>query len=189
VRASHQGGTAAPLLESDHGGFLERLGRWTLALLVLLGVALLAAQLVYVYRSQIALTLPALRPVLERACVPLDCRIPYARNLAQLAITGSALKLDTAANETKPGAVPRHFILVVSLRNQANQPQEWPSIVLDLNDASGARLVRRNLNPSDYLTPTQLAGPFAPDSEVQVQLPITLNEIQINGYQLDLFFP
>lgn len=189
TRASYRGGSVAPLLREDDGaGLLERLGRWSMGVLVALGIVLLLAQLVYVYRTQIALTFPALRPVLVRACAPLHCQIPYARNLAQLAITGSDLKLDASIHDTDAGAAPRHFVLHISLRNRADRPQEWPSIVLDLNDASGVRLVRRNLSPREYLTPQLLAGPFAPDSEVRVQVPITLNDIQINGYQLDLFF-
>lgn len=188
ARASYQGGSAAPLLREDSVGVFELLGRWLVGVLVLLGVVLLLAQITYVYRAQIALTLPALRPVLVRACVPLHCQIPYARDPAQLAITGSDLKLDASIRDTDAGAAARHFVLHISLRNRADQPQEWPSIVLDLNDASGARLVRRNLSPREYLTPQLLAGPFAPNSEVQVQVPITLNDIQINGYQLGLFF-
>lgn len=186
ARASSQGGSAAPLLRPDGIGLLEQLGRWLVGTLVLLSIVVLLGQIVYVYRAQIALTFPALRPALVRACEPLNCQVPYARSLAQLAITGSDLKLDASAHEM--GATPRHFVLHISLRNRAVQPQEWPSIVLDLNDASGVRLVRRNLSPREYLTPALLAGPFAPDSEVQVQVPITLNDIQINGYQLDLFF-
>lgn len=188
ARASYQGGSAAPLLRSDDIGLLDRLGHWLVGVLVLLSIVLLLGQIVYVYRAQIALTFPSLRPVLVRACEPLHCQVPYARNLAQLAITGSDLKLDTSTHDTSADTTPRHFVLHISLRNRAEQPQEWPSIVLDLNDASGARLVRRNLSPREYLTPQLLAGPFAPDSEVQVQVPITLNDIQINGYQLDLFF-
>lgn len=188
ARASYQGGTAAPLLRSGEISVFERLGSWLIGVLVLLGIVLLLGQAVYVYRAQIALTFPNLRPMLVRACEPLRCQIAYARNLAQIAITGSDLKLDASAHEAETGATPRHFVLHISMRNRAEQPQEWPSVVLDLNDASGARLVRRNLSPREYLTPQLLAGPFAPASEVQVQVPITLNDIQINGYQLDLFF-
>lgn len=188
ARASY-GGSAAPLLRGDEGaGPLERLGRWFVVALVALGAVLLLVQIAYVYRAQIALTFPVLRPALIRACGPLQCQIPYARDLSQLAITGSDLKLDSAVHDTGAGAPPRHFILHINLRNRALQPQEWPSIVLDLNDAAGVRLVRRNLSPREYLTPQLLAGPFAPNSEVRVQVPITLNDIQINGYQLDLFF-
>lgn len=189
ARNRYRGGSAAPLLRADDVGLFDRLGRWLVGVLVLLGVTLLLGQLIYVYRAQLALTFPSLRPVLMRACEPLRCQVPYARDLAQLAITGSDLKLDTMGHDTEVGAAPRHFVLYISLRNRAERPQEWPSIVLDLNDASGVRLVRRNLSPHEYLTPQQIAAPFAPNSEVQIQVPIMLNNIQINGYQLDLFFP
>src|SRR3546814_16478820 len=58
---------------------------------------LLLAQLAYVYRAQIANNVAALRPVLERACVPLECQIPYARQIDQISIMSSSLRSGTGA--------------------------------------------------------------------------------------------
>ncbi len=165
---------------------------WSLLFILLL--ILLAAQAVYVYRGGIARMVPALRPVLERACEPLHCRVPYAREIDRLAITGSALKAaDTdVPSGPAPGAqdtAEQHFVLHATLRNQAELPQEWPTLVLDLKDVAGTLLVRRNLAPADYLGPSRAAEPFAARSEVLVRVPLTLSGVRINGYQLDLFYP
>ncbi len=190
-----QGGSAAPLLrDEDALDWWDALVRFCARLLFILLLILLAAQAVYVYRGGIARMVPALRPVLERACEPLHCRVPYAREIDRLAITGSALKAaDTdVPSGPAPGAqdaAEQHFVLHATLRNQAELPQEWPTLVLDLKDVAGTLLVRRNLAPADYLGPSRAAEPFAARSEVLVRVPLTLSGVRINGYQLDLFYP
>ncbi len=187
-----RGGSAAQLLEPPEpaGGWATLL-HIAARLLLLLLVLLLVAQLLYVYRAQVAQAVPALRPWLEQACGPLRCQVPYARDIKQIAITGSALKIVEPAlvGSSSDGAVQQHFVLHVTLRNQGSHAQEWPTLVLDLNDMAGTRLVRRNLAPAEYLGHTAAAGPFAAHSEVQVRVPLTLSGMQINGYQLDMFFP
>jgi hypothetical protein len=192
-----QGGTAAPLLPADDGpSWWEGLARLAARLLLLVLLLLLAAQLVYIYRSQLAQAAPSLRPWLQRACVPLRCQVPYARDLAQISITGSALKVqDTPPGDRQPPAPggatpePQRFVLQATLRNQSERTQEWPTIVLDLKDGAGTLLVRRNLSPADYLGAEAASHPFAARGEVLVQVPLTLNGMRINGYQLELFYP
>ncbi len=190
-----QGGSAAPLLrDEDAPGWWDVMVRFCARLLLFLLLILLAAQAVYVYRADIARMMPALRPALERACAPLRCRVPYARDIARIAITGSALKAadtDAASGRTADGQTPdeQHFVLHATLRNQSEQPQEWPTLILDLKDVAGTLLVRRNLSPAEYLGPARAAEPFAARGEVLVRVPLTLNGVRINGYQLDLFYP
>ena len=196
-----RGGSAAPLMrDEDEAGLLARLGRALMALLLAFLVLLACVQLAYIYRSQIALAFPALRPALERACAPLRCQVPYARDLSRLSISGSSLRADARGASMAPDATQgaaqgaaqdavRHYVLNVALRNLSDRPQEWPTLVLDLNDASGTRLVRRNLGPREYLTPDRLEGPFAAHGDVLVRVPLTVTGVQVNGYQLDLFYP
>jgi hypothetical protein len=198
------GGSAAALLDRDPesrgawGGLVRSLA-WLL--LGLLCVAFVA-QLAYVYRGQIAQVAPQVRPWLEQACGPLHCRVPYARNIGQISVTGSALQVADAPPGSAPPPAPatsgpgagavqqiHHFVLQVALRNQLDRPQEWPNLVLDLKDGSGALLVRRNLTPAEYLGPAMAGRPFAANSEALLRIPLTLEGVRINGYQLDLFFP
>lgn len=191
-----QGGTAAPLLPADEGPpWWDGPARLAARLLLLVLLLLLAAQLVYVYRAQLAQAAPSLRPWLQRACVPLRCQVPYARDLAQITITGSALKIQEPPPEDRRQSPPaagqesQRFVLQATLRNQSAQAQEWPTIVLDLKDAAGTLLVRRNLSPADYLGAEAASHPFAAGGEVLVQVPLTLSGMRINGYQLELFYP
>lgn len=192
-----RGGSAAPPLRmSDEGpGFARAAGRLLAWVSFLLLAALFAAQLVYVYRAQLAQRAPQLRPLLEQACESLRCRVPYARDASAILITGSALKVaDTgappeAAAGADPGAPEQHFMLQLTLRNQLDQPQEWPNLVLDLKDGSGVRLVRRDLSPKEYLGDAAASRPFAAHSDALVRVPLMLSGVRINGYQLDLFFP
>lgn len=192
------GGSAAPLMRAeDEDGAFSSLGRIVGGIVLALLILLALGQLAYIYRSQVALAVPAVRPVIEQACALLRCKVPYARDLSSLSISGSALRevaqvpqvADDGADTGATQAATRHYLLNATLRNLADLPQEWPTMVLDLNDASGARLVRRNLSPHDYLTPEQLAGPFAARGDVLVRVPLSVTGIEVNGYQLDLFFP
>lgn len=154
------------------------------ASLTLCGLILLALQGVYVYRAQLANAFPGLRPTLETACERLGCVVPYERSIEAIAITGSALRASGS-----PEAEISKLMLEVTLRNTHAQPQEWPTLVLDLKDASGTVVVRRNL-ASDVWVPAELRqGPFAAGSEIKVQLPVAVRGLQPNGYQLDKFFP
>ena len=152
--------------------------------LILCGLAVLVLQGVYVYRAQLANTFPGLRPSLEAACERIACSVPYERRIDAIAITGSALRSSAAPQDDVSS-----LTLEVTLRNTYERPQEWPTLVLDLKDASGTVVVRRNLAPSVWVPAELRDGPFAAGSEVIVQVPVAVRGLQANGYQLDKFFP
>ncbi|NYT22099.1 DUF3426 domain-containing protein [Alcaligenaceae bacterium] len=154
------------------------------AVLILCGLAVLAAQGVYVYRVQLANAFPALRPTLEEACARMACDVPYERRIDAIAITGSALRSNGA-----PQDGVSTLTLEVTLRNTHERPQEWPTLVLDLKDASGTVVVRRNLEPGVWVPAELRSGPFGAGSELTVQLPVSVRGLMANGYQLDKFFP
>ncbi|MCH5875597.1 DUF3426 domain-containing protein, partial [Salmonella enterica] len=81
------------------------------------------------------------------------------------------------------------LVLNLVLRNRYDKPQHWPALVLDLTDLSDTVVVRRVLMPETYLTPEQLRGPFGPAGELKISVPIEVTGVQVNGYQLDKFFP
>ncbi|NLC36837.1 MAG: DUF3426 domain-containing protein [Alcaligenaceae bacterium] len=154
------------------------------ALLTLCGLILLVLQGVYVYRAQLAGAFPGLRPSLEMACERLGCGVPYERRIEAIAITGSALRASGSSDDDISS-----LVLEVTIRNTHEQPQEWPTLVLDLKDASGTVVVRRNLAPDIWVPAELRQGPFVAGSEIKVQLPVAVRGLQANGYQLDKFFP
>ena len=159
--------------------------------LILAGIIMLLAQLIYVYRAQIANNIPMLRPALERACVPLHCTVAYARRIDAISIMSSSLRAGSgSAVGTEQGAKAEtgNMTLQLTLRNTYDRPQEWPTLVLDLTDFSGTLVVRKNLRPEDYLGPELRRQPFAAGSELTVTVPVALGSLQVNGYQLSKFF-
>lgn len=151
-----------------------------------LGVLALAAQLVYVYRGAIAGAAPALRPVLEQACVPLQCSVGHARRIERISITSSSLR--PAAGAAQGDDARTRLTLNVVLRNRYDRPQEWPALVLDLTDISDTVVARKIILPQDYL-PSQAGPAFAAGSEINLAIPVEVAGLQVNGYQLDKFFP
>lgn len=153
----------------------------------LLGLIALGLQLMYAYRTDIANSVPVLRPVLEVACKPLGCTVGYARRLERIAISSSSLQPPPGAAAIDDGR--SRLVLNLVLRNRYDKPQHWPALVLDLTDLSDTVVVRKVLMPENYLTPEQLSGPFGPAGELKISVPIEVTGVQVNGYQLDKFFP
>ncbi|MGE8670030.1 MAG: DUF3426 domain-containing protein [Achromobacter mucicolens] len=167
----------------ERSGLVRKL--WGYACLV--GLIALALQLLYAYRTDIANSVPALRPVLETVCKPLDCTVGYARRRDLISISSSSLQPPTGAAAIDDGRT--RLVLTVMLHNRYDKPQYWPALVLELNDLSDTVVVRKVLMPEDYLTPQQLAGPFGPQGALKISVPIEVTGVQVNGYQLDKFFP
>jgi predicted Zn finger-like uncharacterized protein len=191
--AADEAGTPA-FLDSDMATGRSPI-RIVWAALLIIGLALLLAQLAYVYRAQIANQATFLRPVLERACVPLHCKVAYTRRIDSISIMSSSLRAGSAATPDGTGAAsaaaapsPDSMVLQLTLRNTYDKPQEWPTLVLDLTDFSGTLIVRKNLPPESYLTPDVQKQPFPAGSEASISVPIALNGLKINGYKLDKFF-
>ncbi|WP_149398847.1 DUF3426 domain-containing protein [Pusillimonas sp. ANT_WB101] len=188
VRVESQDFAADTHERSSMGSMLAR-AAWRV--LTVLGVAVLLAQLVYVYRVQIANQVPLVRPMLETACASLACDVPYSREISAISIMNSALRAETASTSGKTEqsvGSPNIMVLSVTLRNDYAKPQEWPTLALGLTDFSGTLVVRRNLPPEAYLPANIASQPFPAGSEITARVPIVLNDNKVNGYQLDKFF-
>ena len=161
----------------------ERMGRtqrlWMAAGSIALLLALLA-QAVLGYRNVLAAQLPSLKPVLQAACAALGCRVELPAQAENLVIeTGELTTLG-----------PGTYALNTVLRNQGSLVLAWPSIELELTDASDKPVLRRVLAPADYLPPgTPAANGFAPRSEQPVALHFTLAGLQPSGYHTFVFYP
>lgn len=157
------------------------------SILVLIGLVAILGQLVYVYRVSIASNMPATRPLLEQACEALNCQVPYPRRIELISIMSSSLQ--TVAQPAKAKADESLMTLQLTLRNNYDRPQEWPTLSLDLVEFSGTVVAKKVLAPKDYLPQQALQGPFAATSEIRISVPITVTGFKINGYQLSKFFP
>jgi predicted Zn finger-like uncharacterized protein len=155
-------------------------GLFTLAALLL--AAALAGQLVFRFRSEIATTLPSLRPALELLCRAVDAELPLPRRAELVSIETSDLQADPTRGNL--------LVLNATLRNRANYGQAYPALELTLTDTQDAAIARRVFAPAEYLPAKIAAGqPFAANADLAVRLWIEAREISAAGYRLYVFYP
>ena len=149
--------------------------------LVLLG------QLLYVYRDDVASSVPTLRPILEQACRPLGCEVGYVRRIERIFVVGSSLQL--ATNQAVSQTRVHDYVLSLTLQNRYDRAQPWPSLMVVFSDASGTVVIRRALAPSDYLPADLLARPFGAQQEASLEIPMQVMGSPVSGFEVEKFFP
>lgn len=154
-----------PAYASASPASLPRMGagllRGGLALLLLLT---LLCQLMWLGRNRLA-DLPALRPLLDTVCEPLDCRLSVFRDLRAIRVSD--------ARVTSHPDYAEALLAVVALNNGASLAQPWPRLVLALTGDDDAAIAERVFEPADYLPAERQAdAQFAPGATVEVRLPL-----------------
>jgi predicted Zn finger-like uncharacterized protein len=149
--------------------------------LVLLG------QLLYVYRDDVASSVPTVRPLLEQACRPLGCEVGYVRRIERIFVVGSSLQL--ATNQSVAEAREHDYVLRLTLQNRFDRAQPWPSLMVVFSDASGTVVIRRALVPSEYLPSDLLARPFGAQQEASLEIPMRVTGSPVSGFEVEKFFP
>jgi hypothetical protein len=142
----------------------------------------LAAQATYFYRAELAFTVPAAKPYLERYCELLDCTIRLPQRTNSLHIESSDMQSDTQ----RPGVIT----LNATVRNHASYPQAFPLFQLTLIDAKDHPLASRTFLPEAYLG--HKAGPsdaIAPNDEINISLHLDSGNLNAAGYRLSLLSP
>lgn len=158
----------------------QRRRLWGLVIGVL--AVLLALQVVYAMRDQIAGTWPAARPMLDRICKPLGCTVSFPRRTDQLAIESSDLQTDPQR--------PRVVVLIAALRNRGSTLVAHPSLELTLTDAQDQAVARRVFQPADYLAdPAAVERGMAALAEINVRIVLDTGDLKPSGYRLFLFYP
>jgi predicted Zn finger-like uncharacterized protein len=151
----------------------------------LLAGLVLAGQLVYRYRTEIALIVPGARAVLQAACAPLRCQITLPRRPDLMGIDSSDLQADPRRENV--------IVLNALLRNRAPFPQEYPALELTLTDEGDRAVLRKVLMPGDYLEPGRAASlaaqGVAAGAEVSVRVYLDAGRARATGYRLYLFYP
>lgn len=151
---------------------------WAIGLLVLLALA--AGQLAYIYRVELAVLAPELRPTLVAACEVAGCSVPWPRRPELVGIESSDLE---------PAGGDR-LLLTATLKNRAPFVQEYPHLELTLTDTQDDALLRKVLPPVDWLPAGQSAADgFAARGELAVKLLLEAQGVPAVGYRLYLFYP
>jgi predicted Zn finger-like uncharacterized protein len=155
---------------------------WPWVLASLLGLVLLAGQMLLHFRTDLIAASPGARPAFATACELLGCRIELPHKIDLIGIESS----DLAPDQQQPGTLH----LATTLRNRAPYAQNWPHLEITLTDAQERPLLRRSLAPAEYLSAqSPLADGFPPRSEQPVQLTLTAADVPAVGYRLYVFYP
>ncbi|MDN0084385.1 DUF3426 domain-containing protein [Crenobacter sp. SG2305] len=151
-------------------------------LFAVLGLLVLAGQVVYLKRVEIAAQAPEWRPTLEAACKPFHCTVPLATDVQYIRTEWSEMAF-----------VPEHANLIqlnATLKNHAGYVQGYPMLELSLKDADDQVQVRRVLTPAEYLKNDDVQlGRFNPHSEVKLSLRLDVGNVHPSGYSLHWFYP
>ncbi len=160
----------------------EKKTRWPFVVAALLLIVALAGQLVFHFRSEIAVSAPSLRPLLEAFSQAIDSPLPLPSHVEQVSIETSDLQADPARGNL--------LVLNATLRNRAPYAQAYPSLELSLTDTHDAAIARRVFPPREYLSPKLPADqPFAANTDIAVRLWIEARDVSAAGYRLYVFYP
>ena len=119
---------------------------WTWALGAFVLLLTLGAQIGYAERSAI-LDDPTARPLLDRVCDSLGCRLPLRRDPSTL---------ELLSREIRPHpSVANALIISATLRNDAKFPQAFPAVEITLSDLDENRIAMRRFSPQEYLGDTR----------------------------------
>lgn len=154
------------------------------ALGALAALAALFAQLALYYRTELATLVPQTRPHLAEACRRLGCELRLPRRPDLLSLESS----DLQADNRREGLI----VLNAVIRNRAPFAQEHPALELTLTDAAEKPVVRRVLQPAEYLgaaAPESLARGIAAGGESVLRVHFDASGLRATGYRVYLFYP
>lgn len=154
--------------------------RWPWVMGILAALLAIVLQAAILWRVELAVLSPELKPALLTLCDLAGCDLPLPQKIDLIDIESSDLHPD-------PGAENR-LQLVANLRNQAPFPQTWPHLELTLTDVSDRPLVRKVFSPAEYL-PANAASGFPAKGGQPVTLRLEAVGIAAVGYRVGIFYP
>ena len=156
------------------------LGQHAFLKLVAAGLLVMAliVQAVLANRDWLAARLPAFEPAIAALSAPFGLRIAPPRTIGALSIESFELQTDTASELLAVSAI---------IHNGARHAVRWPSMMLTLTDSQNRVLVRKAIDPADYLSAaTDVA--LRPNSERPIRLALEARDIRPAGYSVVLFY-
>ena len=156
---------------------------WSLLVLSLLLLVLLAGQVIWHERDLITVRVPALKSALFALCAgEPDCGARLPRDLDALRLTSTELSVDPV----DPHRLHVHW----SMANTSEVAQQFPDVSLSLSSDGDQLLVRKNFAPGDYLPDTQAAARgIAPGSDMAAELVLDIGTLNVSNYKLLLAYP
>jgi hypothetical protein len=152
------------------------------ALLSLILLPALLAQVVYLNRNSIAAMYPDTKPGLQKACALLACQISLPAKIDQITIEANELISQDSEKNI--------FQLTLQLQNHSAMPLAWPHVELILNDAKDKTVIRKSFSPKEYLSEAgEEAKGFTPNSDKNIKIYFELPKLKASGYHVGAFYP
>ncbi|ASY38315.1 zinc-ribbon and DUF3426 domain-containing protein [Taylorella equigenitalis] len=132
----------------------------------LIGLALfllLIFQILFFFRNAIVTALPASRPVIQKMCDVMGCKIDLFHDASKLSINNKFMQLVSEDTANNLGTYELQAILV----NESDYEQSWPYLFLEIEHKPDVVSYSKVLAPSDYLKPDE-AKAFASKSEKHI---------------------
>jgi hypothetical protein len=141
---------------------------------------MLAGQLIYVFRSQVAARYPAMRVLLIQICDYAGCTVTLPQRPDLVKIEASDVNMIDAG---KPSLIQ----LTATLRSYADYDVAYPALDLVLTNANEHALARRIFKPEEYLDQTRdVKAGIAPRAEITLALDLDITDLNAAGFRLDL---
>ena len=174
-----EGSISSSTMQSPSG----KAAKWPFLLVAVVLGLILVVQMIFHFRSPLAVAVPALRPLLETLSHRLGADIPLPRHAELISIETSDLQVDPKRTSL--------LALQATLRNRAAHEQAYPVLQLALTDTQDSVIARRVFWPGEYLSPQDDVTPqvFAANAEISVRLWIETKDITAAGYRLYAFYP
>lgn len=135
----------------------------------------------YFLRSEIARYFPPIKPLLERACVPLKCTIDLSKNLDLITIGDSDMQED----DTYQSVIK----FSSSLKNNANYPQAYPSLELTLTDNNDRPVIKKLITPQLYLVSKEkIKHGLDPNETATIKLSFHVDDPSVASYRILLLY-
>ena len=141
-----------------------------------LGVAALFIQAALAWHDELLHAVPAVRPVLEVACVMADCRLEPVRRLQALSVEASQL--------SQLGGTIYRF--TATIRNRSGEELAAPALDLVLTGSDGQVIARKVLRWTDFGLRNRS---MAAQQEVSLQTNLNTGTSAVAGFTIELFYP
>lgn len=172
-----------PAAPDDHDALppSKKARPWLWVTVCVLALLMLLGQTIFLMRTQIASSLPRTKPLLEQACALIGCTVEFPRDEEALRIEDSDLQ-----------PLPDHddvIQLTATITNKAPFTQAYPLLEVTLTDMYGAPVLRRTLQPQEYLPPgTVVKNGLAAKSDVEVNF-MFARGVAATGYKMEIRYP
>ncbi|WP_338069335.1 zinc-ribbon and DUF3426 domain-containing protein [Paraburkholderia phosphatilytica] len=157
---------------------------WTVlgAMIAVLLVVLLIAQVAWWQRESVMVYWPASQPLFAQACEQLGCTVAPPRDIDGLVVEPSDLR-EVENN-------PHKLELRMPLRNRFSVALAYPAVELTLLDEHNNIVVRRVLLPQDYVRPGTPIGAGLPAHSSQTMIVrLDLGTAVASNFLAQIFYP